>query len=341
MSRTIYSGCTRPLRAFPIGEKENGKIEYKITNYNCDHLEKNRSGNWIEVGTSRREFGATAIVRDYLELPCGVCPSCKLQKARQWSHRCVAESMLHKHNYFVTLTYNDKTLPAGGFAPSLRKSDLQKFWKRLRSEGFVFRYFACGEYGSTTFRPHYHAIIFGLELPEGDLIPYKKTDDGLLCSSQTLERVWQLGYVVVGEVNEQTCNYVSRYTVKKSKEDMQRYYDLFEVEPEFICMSRRPGIGHDWFLKHGLDMYHNQWYSYKGESGAARLYPTKYWTNMLEELDSEFYEAYKASQKEFSILRKESIFRDEKRDFRDILRDQEAQRIKQTEILKERSKCDA
>lgn len=341
MSRTIYSGCTRPLRAFPVGIKDNGKTEYKITNYNCDHLEKDPSGIWREVGVKDVRYCGSPIVRDYLELACGVCPSCKLQKARQWSHRCVAESMSHESNYFITLTYDDLCLPAGGYAPSLRKSDLQKFWKRLRSEGFVFRYFACGEYGSHTLRPHYHAIVFGLELPDEDLIPYKVTEDGELFNSQTLERIWSHGFVVVGKVTEKSCNYVARYTVKKSSSDMQKFYDEFEVEPEFITMSRRPGIGHDWFLKHGLVMYHNQWYSYKGENGGCRLYPTKYFTSLLEDLDPEYFEAYKASQKDFSILRKDSIFRDDKRDFRDVLRDQEEQRDLQTKILKERSSCDA
>lgn len=52
-----------------------------------------------------------------------------------------------------------------GCVPYLRKSDLQKFFKRFRfyakkiSSARV-RYFACGEYGPAHFRPHFHILLF-------------------------------------------------------------------------------------------------------------------------------------------------------------------------------------
>ena len=66
---------------------------------------------------------------------------------------------MHPHNAYITLTYNDDHLPANG---SLQPRDLQLFWKRLRKARTPgIRYYACGEYGDQTARPHYHAIIFG------------------------------------------------------------------------------------------------------------------------------------------------------------------------------------
>lgn len=88
-----------------------------------------------------------------LQVPCGKCIGCKSDKAMMWSIRCYHEASLHERNAFVTLTYEDAP-------PALVKEDLQKFFKRAR-HSFDFRYFACGEYGEATHRPHYHALIFG------------------------------------------------------------------------------------------------------------------------------------------------------------------------------------
>lgn len=66
-----------------------------------------------------------------LELPCGQCMGCKLERSRQWAMRCVHEASQHRDNCFITLTYDAKNLPPDG---SLIKSDYQKFMKRLRKQ---------------------------------------------------------------------------------------------------------------------------------------------------------------------------------------------------------------
>ncbi|WNK14050.1 MAG: replication initiator protein [Microvirus sp.] len=72
------------------------------------------------------------------------------------------EAAVHSASCFTTLTYRDADLPVDG---GLDKEEVQRFWKRLRKqvEPQKIRYYACGEYGESTFRPHYHVIIFGLE----------------------------------------------------------------------------------------------------------------------------------------------------------------------------------
>ena len=115
------------------------------------------------------------------------CVSCRINKRREWSTRIMLESLSHEENVFVTLTYSDKHIPKG---ESLDPDDLRKFWKRLRKglddtlnkeinpnkykcyqrKRFPIRYYACGEYGDSTKRPHYHAIIFGIGRIHQDFI---------------------------------------------------------------------------------------------------------------------------------------------------------------------------
>ena len=91
----------------------------------------------------------------FIQVPCGKCLECRIQHARAWADRCVVEAKQYDDNYFVTLTYDDAHLPAKN---SLVPDDLQKFMKRLRKHfpNNKIRFFACGEYGDTSWRPHYH-----------------------------------------------------------------------------------------------------------------------------------------------------------------------------------------
>ena len=105
---------------------------------------------------------------DGLEVPCGKCMACRQQKRKEWSMRVLHESTEYRNECFTTLTYSDDNLPENG---SLVKRDLQLFFKRLRKAlppSQKIRYFACGEYGDTYFRPHYHTILFNLGLGEAD-----------------------------------------------------------------------------------------------------------------------------------------------------------------------------
>jgi hypothetical protein len=64
-----------------------------------------------------------------LQLPCGQCVGCKLERSRQWAVRCMHEASLYENNCFVTLTLDDDHLPSDG---SLDKDIFQRFMKRLR-----------------------------------------------------------------------------------------------------------------------------------------------------------------------------------------------------------------
>ena len=98
------------------------------------------------------------------------------------------ELQYHDSAYFVTLTYDDFHIPKAYYPDpetgevhtsyTLCKRDFQLWMKRLRKKfsDDKIRFFACGEYGGQTKRPHYHAIVFGLHL--NDLVKYKTVKEG-------------------------------------------------------------------------------------------------------------------------------------------------------------------
>jgi len=96
--------------------------------------------------------------RSEVTLPCGGCFGCRLSRASSWVARLYGESLSHEASSFLTLTYDDEHLPPFG---GLRYEDLQETFRRMRRTGLQFRFFAVGEYGDRTLRPHYHVLMFG------------------------------------------------------------------------------------------------------------------------------------------------------------------------------------
>lgn len=201
------------------------------------------------------------------ELPCGKCQGCRLEHSRIWAIRCVKEASMHAQNSFVTLTYRDDKLPENG---SLILRDLQLFFKRLRKALWLVdknrkvRYYACGEYGDKYQRPHYHAILFGVDF--GDKLVYSPPDEngeGGLYTSRVLDGLWTHGQCIIGVVNFKTCSYVARYCMKKVDGNKRKagHYLVYTSDgvvserlPEFAVMSRRPGIGAPWYDKYGNEV---------------------------------------------------------------------------------------
>jgi len=194
-----------------------------------------------------------------LNLPCGQCIGCRWERSRQWALRCVHESQLHRKNAFITLTYDQEHLPED---LGLDVRDWQKFAKRLRKRKGRFRFFHCGEYGSENLRPHYHALLFGMDFD--DRYPVEKKNGKTIYSSNELESVWGLGNVTVGDVSYESAAYVARYVIKKVTGDLaEEHYrridgetgEVWKVRPEYTTMSRRPGIGARWLEKFKGDVF--------------------------------------------------------------------------------------
>lgn len=163
------------------------------------------------------------------------------------------EASLWKQNAFVTLTYSTSTVgrtESGLF--TLRPRDFVLFMKRLRKERSGVRFLQAGEYGRLG-RPHHHALLFNCGFP--DLILLRRTDSGtLIYRSSTLERLWPLGFSSVGEVTAASAAYVARYTLKKVTGDAAEVHYGGRV-PEYLTMSRRPGIGAGWWERWKTDVF--------------------------------------------------------------------------------------
>lgn len=171
-----------------------------------------------------------------LQLPCGKCLSCKADQSLMWSIRAYHESLDHDHNCFITLTYSDDHLPSDG---AIDKRTLQLFFKRLRKAiaPTKLRYIACGEYGDLTRRPHYHALLFGVDFLDVRRVMVGDTT----YTHPVLHDTWGLGNVLIGSMTMESICYTCGYVLKKMSD-----------EDTFNLMSRRPGIGKAW-----LDRYHD------------------------------------------------------------------------------------
>jgi len=230
-----------------------------------------------------------------INLPCGQCVGCRISKAQSWATRCLAEASLHSENSFITLTYDDDHLKSS----SLVKEDFQKFFKRLRRyyPEKEIRYYACGEYGDLTERPHFHACVFGLDFE--DKIPYKKDDKNPLWTSEILNERWGKGFCIIGQVNFETAAYVARYIGKKILGTNKYAEDLRAVvykgrEPEFALMSRRPGIAKKWFELYSNDVYPSDEIIQNG----VPLAVPRYYDILLEKSDFELFEKIKKERLE-------------------------------------------
>lgn len=311
--------CYHPLKAF--------RSNIKLT-------KKGKS----EIVFNLKEGGK---LYDEIQLPCGQCIGCRIERSRQWSVRCVHEALMFENNCFITLTFNDSNLNRNC---SLVKSDFQKFMKRLRKkfkgvedvitineEGLEevtqpIRFFHCGEYGSKLSRPHHHACLFNFDFPDRTL--WDVRSGVRLYRSESLERLWskeikledvrlfpdgttfcvagkyyaKLGFATVGDVTVESAAYVARYINKKVLGERSRVHysridyetgEMFPIEPEYITMSRKPGIGFRWFEKFFRDVYPKDFITIKGKKFA----PPRYYDSIYDDMDKTSFREIRSRRK--------------------------------------------
>lgn len=213
-----------------------------------------------------------------LELACGQCIGCRLERSRQWATRCMHEAQMHQHNTFVTLTYNEENLPPGN---SLDHRDFQLFMKKLRKQSLLpnsfgilpgpsdpllsrkgIRYYMCGEYGDLNTRPHFHAALFNIDFNDKQLLKTTASKTKLY-TSETLQKIWNKGYASLGAVTFESAAYIARYVMKKITGDkakphyttIDEHGEITEKKPEYNRMSLRPGLGRQWLEKFHRDVY--------------------------------------------------------------------------------------
>ena len=214
-----------------------------------------------------------------VKLPCGQCTGCRVDRAREWSVRCLHEAKCWKENSFVTLTYNDENLPANG---SLDYTHFQKWMRALRKRVGPVRFFMCGEYGEVSLRPHYHAILFGYQFP--DLRPWGRSPAGHpVYRSALLEELWRYGNSLIGAVTKESAGYVARYCLKKVTGDRAEAHYGGRV-PEFARMSLKPGIGARFFERYQSDILPNDYCVADGVKIPVPRYYEKLWKGDLDEV---------------------------------------------------------
>ncbi len=174
----------------------------------------------IAVQQKRSSYNGSEFVYEHA---CGQCMPCRIRRREEWTTRILMESCSHASSLFVTLTYAPECVPPGA---SVWKRDVQLFLKRLRKSVYprLIRHFVVGEYGTRSQRPHYHAVLFGMDL-----------DD-----EKVIGEAWKNGFVTLSELNRSRARYAARYIMKKLTSPGS-FSD--GRAPEFSIMSKRPGLG--------------------------------------------------------------------------------------------------
>lgn len=149
-------------------------------------------------------------------VPCGKCLYCRMRRNFEWQTRLLLESVTHKFNYFVTLTYNDDHCDG-----LLHKQHLKLFCDDMRRATKDFRFYAVGEYGSRTHRPHYHLHVF-------TDIPYKQF-------RKFVKTYWNRGFYYIGGTSAKSIAYVCKWH-NVPKENGEQH--------GFASMSS--GLGREW-----------------------------------------------------------------------------------------------
>lgn len=190
-------------------------------------------------------------------VPCGYCAGCRIDRTFEWSERIKHECNFFDRNgfgnSFVTLTYDDDHFPSRG----CDKIAIQKFFKRLRSylsrnhihfAGNDFKYFLVAEYGDIGARPHYHAILMGLDFA---------------IARRPLKECWKFGFIESDPLLSGGIRYVLKYLEKcRPMKEESKIYEGFGLNPPFYLCSK--GIGSRWLYEHAEDLRTNNGYYSRG-----------------------------------------------------------------------------
>ena len=224
-------------------------------------------------------------------------------------HELQVYDMENKPSYFLTLTYDDQK---SVHSNNLHPDHLRNFWKILRKHGKHIRYFACGEYGDRNQRPHYHAIVFGLVLD--DLQYHDHIRGNNIYTSETIQRYWVHGNVIIGNVTFESSAYVARYITKKrlGKNTDRNYKEVDHKTgeiiddrfPEFVRMSQ--GIGKKWLEKFSNDVYKSSIDGTVIIRGGTRVKVPRYYDDKMEKVNSILIQGIKERRKQFAADKSES-----------------------------------
>lgn len=207
-------------------------------------------------------LGLRYLPKQDMLVPCGHCPFCMATRRSDWALRLHYESKLHLVSHFITLTYANSSLVWKGGQSQLHLPHLQLWFKRVRKAGYKVRYYAVGEYGSKTFRPHYHVLLFG-EVPE-----------------DVLRSAWDYGQIHIGKVTQASIMYCLGYMVNGKHFLMKKG----RVKP-FAVMSRKPGLGASYLSPQMVSWHKADRRNYAVLDGAKRHLPRYYKEKIFSKVD--------------------------------------------------------
>lgn len=195
------------------------------------------------------------------QFPCGSCLDCRKRRAAGWGFRLSNELKHSDTAYFITLTYDTDHVPItkNGFT-TLSKKHLKntiKVWRQtqlrnakkdaklLKLDSTIpsIKYYYVGEYGGLNKRPHYHIIIFNIQLTT--ILSTKWSKQVKNNPTQYLNgkhvfliNSWKYGHITIGQVEEASVMYTLKYISKGKTVPIHKRDDRI---PEFSAMSK--GIG--------------------------------------------------------------------------------------------------
>jgi len=197
-----------------------------------------------------------------ISVPCGRCAFCLATRRSDWSTRLEYEAKKWLTKKFVTLTYADAHLYWRNGNSQLKKSHLQEWFKKLRKAGYRLRYYAVGEYGSRTFRPHYHVLLFG-DIPDS-----------------ILRNKWDKGDIHIGQVTQASISYCLKYVVNSKSRAMRN-----NRERPFSVMSRKPGLGANYLSPAMIKWHKSDRKNYVLMDGQKRHLPRYYKLKIFSAID--------------------------------------------------------
>lgn len=356
--------CKSPLKGFIIGiNPETGKRRLKITPYDVAFLEEINGKYYYRKSTDHVDRTFNNLYTEFVDIPCGRCIGCRLDHSKQFADRGALELSYHNSNYFLTITYSDGFVPTVDSTSlegypiqyyNLVKEDLQLFWKNLRQHLITrykqycmknnltikkenypkIRYIACGEYGEKTLRCHFHAIVYGLVL--NDLVYYGKSKSGEdMFTSKFIDDIWKKGEVWISEACWNNIAYITRYTTKKLYGEDSKYYEELGITPPFITMSRKPGIGRDYYEDNKQRLFEEQRFYIPTRDGVRAGSPSRYYFGLFEnDFDPLLVEEKKNDLKASFEASKVSKLQDTSLNYIDYLKTEEYNLKQNTKSLK-------
>ena len=118
-------------------------------------------------------------------------------------------------------------------------------------------------------------------------------------------KIWKNGNIWIGDATWQSIAYVSRYVTKKLYGAEADYYTTFNLVPEFLVCSRKPGIGRAYYEDHKDDLFEKSKYYFPMGNGVGSACPSRYFSNLFEaDFDPQLVEDRKTALKEQFEARK-------------------------------------